>query len=52
MVNLDGMFTEFTIVSLTEMKLAADRVVGEVDGLEIALEPLEIKTFVANVIWS
>ena len=46
------MFEEFTIVSLTEMKLAADRVLADMEGLEFEMEPWEIKTFVATVTWS
>lgn len=33
------------------MKLAADRSVGTLDGLQFELKPLEIKTFVARVEW-
>lgn len=45
------MFTEFNVLSLELMKLAADRSVGTLDGLQFELKPLEIKTFVARVEW-
>ena len=50
-VEVSEMFTEFNVLSLELMKLAADRSVGTLDGLQFELKPLEIKTFVARVEW-
>ena len=50
-VDVGEMFTEFNVLSLELMKLAADRSVGTLDGLQFELKPLEIKTFVARVEW-
>ena len=45
------MFTDFQIVSLHLMGLAADRSLYPLDGLELQLTPMEIKTLVATVSW-
>ena len=50
-VEVSEMFTEFNVLSLELMKLAADRSVGTLDGLQFEMKPLEIKTFVARVEW-
>ena len=45
------MFTDFQILSLRLMRLAADRPLYPLDGLELQLTPMEIKTLVATVSW-
>ena len=45
------MFTDFQILSLRLMRLAADRPLGPLDGLQFQLTPMEIKTLVATVSW-
>ena len=45
------MFTEFQVVSLRLMRLAADRPLYPLPGLELELSPEEIKTIVATVSW-
>ena len=55
-VDLSSMFTEFDVESLEETTLAANQPLKQnqaksyIDGLEFALNPLEIRTFVANVV--
>ena len=51
-VDVREMFTHFNVVSLELMKLAADRSVSALDGLQFQLTPMEIKTFVARVEWT
>ena len=45
------MFTEFQILSLHLMGLAADRSLYPLEGLELQLTPMEIVTVVASVSW-
>ena len=55
-VDLNNMFTEFDVESLEETTLAANQPLKQkqamsyIDGLEFALNPLEIRTFIANVV--
>ena len=50
-VDVKKMFSEFQVVSLHLMGLAADRPLYPLDGLELELSPMEIKTIVATVSW-
>ena len=45
------MFTEFQVLSLHLMRLAADRPLYPLAGLQLELSPMEIKTIVATVSW-
>ena len=51
-IDTEGLFKEFDIVSLKEMMLAGDRPIGDLGSLEFDLDPLEIRTFVAKVNWT
>ena len=50
-MDVREMFSEFQVVSLHLMRLAADRPLYPLDGLELELSPMEIKTIVATVSW-
>ena len=50
-VDVTDMFTEFDIISLQLMMLAADRPLDPLPGLQFELRPMEIKTLVATVVW-
>ena len=50
-MDVGEIFTEFQIVSLHLMRLAADRPLYPLDVLELELSPMEIKTVVATVSW-
>ena len=50
-IDTRELFEEFSIEKLNEMKLAADRPIGEHEGFQILLKPMEIRTFIARVSW-
>ena len=54
---MENMFNEFDIESLEETTLAANQALKQketyryIEGLEFDLNPMQIRTFVANVSW-
>ena len=52
MLDLTDMFTEFSVSSLQQMMLAADRPLQQLPDLQVHLNPMEIKTLVATVSWN
>lgn len=51
--NIQDMFTEFSVVSITEMNLGANQPIGDSSSaLDITLQPQQIKTFLADVNWN
>ena len=56
-IDMENMFNEFDIESLEETTLAANQALKQketdryIEGLEFDLNPMQIRTFVANVSW-
>ena len=57
MTGLAGLFNEFSVLSFSLLQLAADRAAVEVTpplepGLELELQPGQIRTLLATVAWA